>query len=112
MAFLVGGYSATQAPMLPSNIQKRRGAAAARNKRPSVQSTMPVVTSKATTTNESERKASDDACRATKGCGPSAIPLAKAAAIATAGSFMALFATAQAFQYEKSVETDRRNAFL
>src|SRR5882672_7613330 len=109
--FVGRGCSATQAPRHPRNIQQRREAAAARKRRPNFKSAMLVVTSKATATNETERKASDDACRATTGCRPSAMPTAKAAAIATAGSFMALFATAQAFQYEKSAETDRTNAF-
>src|SRR6266481_5763310 len=105
------GCSATQAPRHPRNTQQRREAAAAEKTRPDCKSTMPVMTSKATATNERERKAIDNACRATAGCRPSTMPLAKAAAIATAGSFMALFATAQAFQYEKSAETDRTNAF-
>src|SRR6266403_490304 len=110
--WLVGrGCSATQAPRHPRKVQQRREAAAAGKTRPNFKSTMPVVTRKATATNESERKASDDACRATTGCSPSAMPLAKAAAIVKAGSFMALFATAQAFQYEKFAETGRTNAF-
>src|SRR5207249_2012062 len=105
------GCSATQVPRHPRSIQQRREAATARERRPNFQKTIPAVTSNATIKNRSERKAGDGARRATTGCRPNAMPTAKAAAIATAGSFMALFATAQAFQYEKSAETDRTNAF-
>src|SRR5277367_4097813 len=42
----------------------------------------------------------------------SKMPLANAAAIATAGSFMWLFAIAQAFRYEMFQETDQTDASL
>jgi len=85
--------------------------AAAGKTRPNFKSTMPVVTRKPrprTKVRESERRRG----RATTDASPSAMPLAKARANRHGRSFMALFATAQAFQYEKSAETDRTNASL
>src|SRR5258708_2401214 len=100
-----------QTPKNPSNTQLRREAEAARKRRPSFTRKIPVRTRTAIVTKEEERRRRAAAFRVTAGCRPSTIPLAKAAAIATAGSLMALFATSRGFRYEMSAGRDRTDAF-
>src|SRR5260370_33990124 len=71
----------------------------------------PAKTTRTATLREENNRAGDDAFRAIAGCTPRAIPLAKAAAIATAGSLMALFATSRVFRRARLAERNRTKAF-
>src|SRR6267143_6470436 len=100
-----------QTPRNPSNTQVNKETAAARKRRPIFTRRIPVRTRTAIVTKEEERRRRDAAFLATVGCRPSAMPQANAAAIATAGCLMALFATSQRFRCEMSVGRDRTDAF-
>jgi hypothetical protein len=105
MAFLVPGKTTERSAAVnqqssaihparnPSNTQPTREATAARKSCLIFTRRIPVKTRTAIVAKEDERRKEDVPFRAAAGCRPSAMPLANAAAIATAGSLMALFAT-------------------
>src|SRR5713226_3154071 len=101
-----------QTPTNPSNTQVRIEATAAGTRRPILTRRIPVRLKIAIIMKEDARRRNEAAFRAIAGCRPSTIPPANAAAIATPGSLMALFAASRAFRCEMSAETGRTDAFL
>src|SRR6266436_9014642 len=101
------GCSAAQTARNPSNAQLEREVAAARLRRPIFANKAPVGMRTAIARKQMERKRDEAAFPATTGCRPSRMPPANAAAIATAGNLMALFATSRAFRCEMFGGTDQ-----
>src|SRR6266481_6781999 len=98
------------APKIPSRIQLRTEATAARTSRRSDTKSIPAKSRKHTAEKQVTRKRCKEAFCAACEYKPSAMPPANTAAIATAGSFMKRASTGQAFRYEMSAGINRRCA--
>src|SRR5262249_9480807 len=109
--FLGRGCSATQASKNPSNDQVRREAAAAGKWRPIRRRRNPTEIRTKAPMKQLERRGTEAARETTAGCRATALRQANDAAIATAGSLMALAATLPGSRCGMSAGTDRTNAF-